>query len=248
MRSLTAILLTILLIAAFTTYITNICLYSSHGYWCGPFTDWGGNEVSSYTGGQATVTLWDADLNTNAGQVEQATVNVTSTTQVQPETMILTETGISTGIFRGNITFDASSGVGTVDGDLDVHPGDNVVVRYQDAADDWGNPRVCEDDAVYAAATYWGHISSNTTWVVANSPYVISGDLMIDYNTTLTIEPGVEVKFIADYDQQNLGDYSSDSELLVQGRAGSQRYCCRANHLHLNSRDAAVGRLGTDTS
>ena len=41
---------------------------------------------------------------------------------------------------------------------------------------------------------------------------------MIDYNTTLTIEPGVEVKFIADYDQQNLGDYSSDSELLVQGR------------------------------
>ena len=65
------------------------------------FTDALGNEVPSYTGGQVTVTLWDADLNTNLGQVEQATVNVTSNTQVQPETMLLTETGINTGHIPG---------------------------------------------------------------------------------------------------------------------------------------------------
>ena len=63
---------------------------------------------------------------------------------------------------------------------------------YQDAFNDGAARGGCEDDAVYAAATYWGHISTNTTWVAANSPYIISGDLMIDYNATLTIQPGVD--------------------------------------------------------
>ena len=41
-----------------------------------------------------------------------------------------------------------------------------------------------------------GNISSNTTWTVANSPYVVNGSLTVDDNITLTIEPGVIVKFI----------------------------------------------------
>ena len=39
-----------------------------------------------------------------------------------------------------------------------------------------------------------GRISSNTTWTVANSPYVVTGDIYIDRGVKLTIEPGVTVK------------------------------------------------------
>lgn len=37
-------------------------------------------------------------------------------------------------------------------------------------------------------------ISSNTTWTVANSPYIVQGSISVEPNTTLTIEPGVVVK------------------------------------------------------
>ena len=40
-----------------------------------------------------------------------------------------------------------------------------------------------------------GIISSNTTWSLAGSPYVINGNVLINNSTTLTIEPGVYVEF-----------------------------------------------------
>lgn len=40
-----------------------------------------------------------------------------------------------------------------------------------------------------------GIISSNTTWTLANSPYVITGNVLLDSGYTLTIQPGVIVKF-----------------------------------------------------
>lgn len=41
-------------------------------------------------------------------------------------------------------------------------------------------------------------VSSDTTWTLADSPYVILGDLTIDAFATLTIEAGVELQFRAD--------------------------------------------------
>jgi hypothetical protein len=38
-----------------------------------------------------------------------------------------------------------------------------------------------------------GGIYSNTTWSLANSPYVMTGDIVVFPGVTLTIEPGVEV-------------------------------------------------------
>lgn len=38
-----------------------------------------------------------------------------------------------------------------------------------------------------------GYFSTNVTWTKANSPYVITGDILIDTPATLTIEPGVTV-------------------------------------------------------
>jgi parallel beta-helix repeat protein len=40
-----------------------------------------------------------------------------------------------------------------------------------------------------------GQITSNTTWTKANSPYVVTGNLLVAQAATLTIQPGVEVRF-----------------------------------------------------
>ena len=38
--------------------------------------------------------------------------------------------------------------------------------------------------------------TTNTTWTVANSPYVLDGNVTVAAGVTLTIDPGVIVKFV----------------------------------------------------
>jgi len=40
-----------------------------------------------------------------------------------------------------------------------------------------------------------GPISANTTWTKANSPYIVTGTVLVEQGVTLTIEPGVVAKF-----------------------------------------------------
>ena len=40
-----------------------------------------------------------------------------------------------------------------------------------------------------------GVISSDTTWTLTGSPYILSGSVLVSDGVTLTIEPGVTVKF-----------------------------------------------------
>jgi len=50
-----------------------------------------------------------------------------------------------------------------------------------------------------AVAINGGHITENTTWNLSQSPYYIEGDVYVDEGYTLTIEPGVDVRFNGDY-------------------------------------------------
>jgi len=60
-----------------------------------------------------------------------------------------------------------------------------------------------------------GLISANTTWALSGSPYIVTSNVLVNSGVTLTIEPGVEVRFNADKTLQ------IDGELIAQGTSGS---------------------------
>lgn len=49
------------------------------------------------------------------------------------------------------------------------------------------------------AAFVSGNITANTTWALANSPYIVNGNLTVDSGVVLTIQPGVEVRVDSTY-------------------------------------------------
>ena len=59
-----------------------------------------------------------------------------------------------------------------------------------------------------------GNITADTTWTAANSPYIVTCDVIVDAGVTLTIEPGVVVKFGGTY-----RDLKIDGTLLAEGTA-----------------------------
>ena len=61
-----------------------------------------------------------------------------------------------------------------------------------------------------------GVIDTDTTWTVANSPYVVTSSVLVQQGVTLTINPGVEVKF-------NGGtSLRIDGELIAQGASDNK--------------------------
>jgi len=60
-----------------------------------------------------------------------------------------------------------------------------------------------------------GHITVDTTWDTAGSPYIVTADVTVDSGKTLTIDPGVTVKF-------NSGtSLYVDGTLVAEGTSGS---------------------------
>lgn len=51
--------------------------------------------------------------------------------------------------------------------------------------------------SIYSQTNVSGLISKDTTWRKSNSPYIVTGNIMVSEGVTLTIEPGVTVKFDA---------------------------------------------------
>jgi hypothetical protein len=58
-----------------------------------------------------------------------------------------------------------------------------------------------------------GHITTNTTWTKAGSPYIITGEVIFDTNTILTVQPGTVIRFDSTY------SIRIDGKLKMQGTA-----------------------------
>ncbi|GEM_PF-1109435 len=58
-----------------------------------------------------------------------------------------------------------------------------------------------------------GYILSNTTWTLANSPYIVTGNILVNNGVTLTIEPGVTVQL------DTTKSLQIDGELIAVGNA-----------------------------
>jgi hypothetical protein len=178
-------------------------------------TDANWQEKTLYrTGDTVYIQVIDADENEDSTSKDSLSVSVVSDTETEAETVILTETNIATGIFQGSIELDEQENA-VADGKLQVAYKDNITVTYQDLTDDWGNSITISKTASYQASPVT--ISTDTTWTLDNSPYIFTRDVIVEEGATLTIEPGVEVKFAAHRDDSEGGSDSSLSELIIYG-------------------------------
>lgn len=68
-----------------------------------------------------------------------------------------------------------------------------------------GSSLFAQSVPVYASTEVVSDIITNTTWAIEGSPYVISGNITIAPQSTLTISPGVTVKFAPEARLQAVG-------------------------------------------
>jgi hypothetical protein len=166
----------------------------------------------------------------------------TSAGTIVGETVTLTETDVDTGIFTSSITFNEAEVPNVANGILDVQSVDLITVFYDDANGDWGDAAQVRSTALYAATVIKGStLLANTVWTEDNSPYLVTGDVTVSANTTLTIMPGVKVLFLANTDDTVGGQAPYDSELIIQGHLNVAGTDAKGVTLTSSNREPATG-------
>jgi PKD repeat protein len=95
-------------------------------------------------------------------------------------------------------------------------------------------------DSPYLSVTYsqqvGGHISEDTTWTLEGGPYIVVEDVIVESDVTLTVEPGVVVKFasgtnliiagalVAEGNPTHPITFTSNSETPATGDWGSIKF------------------------
>ena len=87
-------------------------------------------------------------------------------------------------------------------------------------------PALSEVEGASPSSTnVFGLISTDTTWTAANSPYIVTSSVLVQQGVTLTIEPGVEVKFNTGLALQVNGELiargSGDAQVVFTSNAAS---------------------------
>ena len=181
------------------------------------FTDSAGADVLTYNEGNLLyVELTDSDRNADSGSVESITLTVLSETETDGESLSLTETDISSGVFTGSISFEENS-PSSGDGLLQVSRGDQLTASYDDPQNGFGNPETVDAYSYYGVSLKSGTLAEDETWDTDGSPYLITGDVTVPNGQSLTIEPGVEVRFTPLSDDQSGGQDSNRGELRIYG-------------------------------
>ena len=130
-----------------------------------------GNPTNAYTVGNQ-VCVWVQDQNRNTSSTTSQTVQVTITTTTgDQEPLILTETGVNTGIFTACIG-TANTTVVTNDGTLNVTEGTGLTVTYTDPTD--AND-TSSDTAIMKSSSLTAVVSVNKTLVTPASGNVLVG-------------------------------------------------------------------------
>ncbi len=163
------------------------------------------------------VVVTDPDLNKNVGAAELISVKVKSTTESAGENIVLTETGVDTTTFKGYIVLETNATPASADSKLQLQIGDAIFAIYADTLNLYGSHDTLQSSAVYASMTVSGALTGNTTWLKANSPYIMTGSVTVPFGDTLTIEPGVVVKAIATGQSWNLCSLTVSGVLIAEG-------------------------------
>ena len=201
----------------FILFLSTTSLYAQNKIAILKIVDVSNVEVLTYTAGTTTgyLNIVDPDRNTGTGTAEVITATISSQLETLGESVSLTETGVNTGIFVGSFTMQEATGATAGDSKLQVKKGDKLTATYVDPKDDFGNQVTVTDVSYYGVTLKSGVLSASETWTKANSPFLVTGDVTVGINKTLTIEPGVEIKFVKLSDDKATGDDINRSEIII---------------------------------
>lgn len=157
----------------------------------------GGMTATSYTSGSGngtgnsiSISLTDPTVNLLANTIETKTVTLSATTYSDAETVTLTETTASSGVFQSSIPFNITSGASSNSGKVDVSGSGTVTLAYSNG---YGSLSGSGTSATYSGATYsvsGGGSSPSSPAVsvsasaVSVSPSAVPGTVNLSFSTT----------------------------------------------------------------
>ncbi len=138
--------------------------------------------ASIIPGASITVTVTDADLNTDALVIETVTVFATNLTTGEIEWVSCSETGINTGIFTATLpTAFGTTTNGNNSGSMNVQAGNTVRATYNDAMISTGGTATVTDDTAVTGGVN-GTISTTTSIIPGASIAVTVTDADLNAN------------------------------------------------------------------
>ncbi len=185
-----------------------------------------------------TVIVGDRDLNTNSSTIETVAVNIWSTRESTPESLVLTEQGVNSMIFKGTMNLTGSAPVHG-DGYLSVNSGDTITSQYVDAQDCDGGMNVtytatgtvstdCTPPVISnVAVTNLTGTTATVTWTTNES-----ANSRVTYGTS--IPPGTN--------RDDLGNYVTSHSVNLTGLTPCSQY-----YFSVTSADA-VGNSASDNN